>query len=53
MSEPKKIKIQVKLSGESATIFESEQKKLQESQAVTLRSILKRFKEMSLVYGKA
>lgn len=43
---PQKIKIQAKLTGESADIFLAEQKRFDESQPVTLRRILKMFKRM-------
>ncbi len=43
---PQKVKIQAKLSGESADIFLDEQKRYDESQPVTLRRILKTFKKM-------
>lgn len=43
---PQKVRIQAKLTGESADIFLSEQKRYDESQPVTLRRILKAFKKM-------
>lgn len=41
-----KLKVQAHLTGDAATVFLDEQKKFQESQPVTLRRILLRYKKM-------